>query len=372
MPDRPHAPERDIERELRELGARIEHPPTPDLARAVRARLEETAPPASRGGFWSRLPHSRWAVAAALALVFLVPALSPAVRDTVGGWFVAGQSADGGAQSAGGEIREAEEPPSPAMPEAGGDVPSSAGSAPEAAGGGPGVAGDEAGDFDRKVIKTAELGIRSRDVRGSAAEAQRIAARFGGSVLSSEVGRDGGSVSADLVLSVPSPEFEPALDELRGIGAEVTTDSVRGEDVTEEFVDLQSRERNLLATEESLIGLYEKSENVNDTLRIQRELTRVRGEIEQVQGRIEYLKNRTATSRIDLSIRPMEDAAAPGWDPAGIAARAWNASLAVLQTLATAVISVLVFGWWLAPALVAVFVWWRRRSRTSTPTATGS
>jgi uncharacterized protein DUF4349 len=47
------------------------------------------------------------------------------------------------------------------------------------------------------------------------------------------------------VLSVPSPEFEAALDELGGLGEEVTTDSVRGEDVTEELVDLQARERNL-------------------------------------------------------------------------------------------------------------------------------
>ena len=35
-------------------------------------------------------------------------------------------------------------------------------------------------------------------------------------------------VSADLVISVPSGEFEEALDELRGIGDRVTTDSVEG------------------------------------------------------------------------------------------------------------------------------------------------
>ena len=64
--------------------------------------------------------------------------------------------------------------------------------------------------------------------------------------------------SADLVRSVPSPEFEATLDELRRLGEEVTTDSVRGEDVTEEFVDLQSRERNLLAVEEGLLKLYDR------------------------------------------------------------------------------------------------------------------
>ena len=112
--------------------------------------------------------------------------------------------------------------------------------------------------FGRKIVKTADLGLRAENVRVAAAEAQRVAARFGGSVLSSEAYRADGSVSADMVLSVPSPEFEAALDELRRLGEEVTTDSVRGEDVTEEFVDLQSRERNLLAVEEGLLKLYDR------------------------------------------------------------------------------------------------------------------
>ena len=81
--------------------------------------------------------------------------------------------------------------------------------------------------------------------------------------------------SADLVRSVPSPEFEAALDELRRLGEEVTTDSVRGEDVTEEFVDLQSRERNLLAVEEGLLKLYDRAEDVEDALSTQREITAV-------------------------------------------------------------------------------------------------
>lgn len=369
MPDRPNTPERDLDRELKDLANRMEYPPTPDLARTVRERLEtNAAPDARRGGFWSRLPSSRWAVAAALALVFLVPAFSPAMRDTVTGIFAA-QGGGGGAQSAGGAggesggTEEARDLPSSAAPEA--ETPTSGGSSAPSADSAD-VSGAEEGDFDRKVIKTAELGIRSRDVRGSAADAQQVASRFGGSVLSSRVGRDGGSVTADLVLSVPSSEFQEALDELRGLGVEVTTDSVSGEDVTEEFVDLESRERNLLAAEESLVRLYEESESVNDTLRVQRELTAVRGEIEQVQGRIKYLEQRAASSQINLSIRPVEDAASKtGWDPSSIAARAWNASLCVLQTAATALISVLVFSWWLAPVFVVGFVWRRRRHRGS-------
>ena len=227
------------------------------------------------------------------------------------------------------------------------------------------------GDFDRKIVKTAELGIRAEHVRDAAASAQRIAADFGGSVLSSQIESDG-PVSADLVLLVPSAEFETALGELRGLGKKVTTDTVSGEDVTEEFVDLESRERNLLAAEQSLLELYERAESVNAALAIERELTIIRGEIEQVQGRMQYLEDRTASSRISLSIEPLSRPAPPppAWSPARVVAQSWEASLAVLQALATAVLSVLVFGWWLAPVLILGFVLWRRHTRR--PAATGS
>ena len=227
------------------------------------------------------------------------------------------------------------------------------------------------GDFGRKVIKTADLGLRSEEVRRSAARAQQVAATAGGTVLSSQVYRSDDSVTADLVLSVPSEEFERVLDELRSLGEKVTTDSISGQDVTEEYVDLKSRERNLRATEESLLRLYDRAENVEEALSIQRELTTVRGEIELVQGRIKYLDQRSTYSQITLNIQPVTSPPPrPNWDPKDVVERAWSASLSVLQVMATAIISAVVFGWWLAPVLVGGFLWWRRRNRDSRPAAT--
>ena len=257
---------------------------------------------------------------------------------------------------------------------AGADSP--AGSGPDLAQSSEGAAGiteDSAslGDFGRKVVKTADLGLRSEEVRQSAARAQQVVASAGGTVLSSQVYRSDDSVTADLILSVPSEEFERVLDELRSLGEKVTTDSISGQDVTEEYVDLKSRERNLRATEESLLRLYDRAENVEEALSIQRELTTVRGEIELVQGRIKYLDQRSTYSQITLNIQPVTSPPpGPNWDPKDVVERAWSASLSVLQVMATAIISAVVFGWWLAPVLVGGFLWWRRRNRDSRPAAT--
>lgn len=136
-------PDRDLERELRELGARVEYPPTPDLARAVRSRLDEEAGPAPPRG-WFDLPVARWAAVAAVVLIAAVPVLSPAARDTVAGWFEGGPASGGGGALSGGQeagvpeeapVMEDEAESRADVPQSGGgpDIPSSGGVTPSAA-----------------------------------------------------------------------------------------------------------------------------------------------------------------------------------------------------------------------------------------------
>jgi hypothetical protein len=82
-------PDRELERELRELGTLIDYPPTPDVARSARNVLEEEADDRPRR-FRMALPTMRWvAVAAAFVLVVAVPTLSPGLRAAISDWFVA-------------------------------------------------------------------------------------------------------------------------------------------------------------------------------------------------------------------------------------------------------------------------------------------
>ncbi len=96
-------PDRDLDRELRDLGPRVEYPPTPDLAGSVRERLESEA-----GGVGSSIrPQLWWIAAAALVLLVAVPVVSLAVRGTGGAFSAGGGAAGGVAESGGQEAREA-------------------------------------------------------------------------------------------------------------------------------------------------------------------------------------------------------------------------------------------------------------------------
>jgi hypothetical protein len=102
-------PDRELDRELRELGALIDYPPTPDVAHAARRVLDEENDRPRRFGM--AFPTLRWAaLAAAFVLIVAVPTLSPALRATVGDWFVTEsfQSAGEPAVDAGSPERQSE------------------------------------------------------------------------------------------------------------------------------------------------------------------------------------------------------------------------------------------------------------------------
>ncbi|MDQ4126840.1 MAG: hypothetical protein M3151_02625 [Actinomycetota bacterium] len=138
MSDSRRPSERGIERDLEDLGARIEYPPTPDLALAVRRRLDEEEGHHSPGrSLWQSMLSPRWAAPAAALVLIAFALLSPAVRETLSGPF-SGQPASpsgGQASQAGG---------SAARPESGG---SEAGPSQQAkAGPEAPVAGDSRGE----------------------------------------------------------------------------------------------------------------------------------------------------------------------------------------------------------------------------------
>ena len=235
-------------------------------------------------------------------------------------------------------------------------------------------------DYDRVVIRSGTIGLQAKDVGKAIGDVRHVAATNGGFISESNRRQERDSLVADLTVTVPSANFEKAYEALGGIGKVVsgTSDS---SDVTEEFVDLQARQRHLEATETSLIALLDKATNMEEILTVRRELGTVQAQLEQVKGRARYLSSRATMSTISVSLRPLpvpQTAANPkpnpaaSWSAFDVAARAWNASLRMLQAVATVVISILVFGWWLLPVLLAALVWWRRGGRARRPQAPGT
>ncbi len=234
--------------------------------------------------------------------------------------------------------------------------------------------------LDRMVIRTAQLTLEVPDIESALAQVRQIATRGGGIVSASntriERVNEHDRMVADLTLQVRSDAADSTVSDLRALG-KVTTETSGSQDITEEYVDLSSNLRNLQASESAILKLMDKASQIQDVLALQRELTNVRGQIERIQGRKTYLERRSDMATITLALRlPPVDVVRPasGWDPIGVAARGWQASLTILRGAAEVVITVVAFSWWLFPFVaLAAYVWRSRRhtAGSAAPTPSG-
>jgi len=156
---------------------------------------------------------------------------------------------------------------------------------------------------DRKVIKTAylEMEIESGKFEATMFALTSLAEQNGGFVSNSQSYSDseGNLTSGNITIRIPSGKYNSALEKVKDMGA-IESISSSGQDITQEYVDLESRLRNYEAQEEILLDLMAESKKVSDSLEVQRELSNVQGEIEMIKGRMNYLDDMVSYSTIDV------------------------------------------------------------------------
>ena len=217
---------------------------------------------------------------------------------------------------------------------------------------------------ERMIVRTGEMSLVVKDVIDARDETAQLAVRFDGYVVSSRISGEEEDMRGWISIRVPDAKFEQALAELRDLAVRVKSESTSSRDVTEEYVDMESRLKNAEATEQQYLALLEKATEVEDILRIYESLSRVRREIEQIKGRMQYLERTSSMSLIEVRLEP-EATTKP------LVRAGWNA----LELLKSAVRGIVIFSQWLGATAIWLLifspVWgtilgiilWRRRRR---------
>jgi hypothetical protein len=109
---------------------------------------------------------------------------------------------------------------------------------------------------------------------------------------------------ATLTIGVREDQFENALRRLRGLALRVLDENATGQDVTDQYVDLQSQLTNLEATRDRIQGFLAQAKTVDEALRINQQLSDVEAQIEQIKGKMNYLSNRSAFSTLTIDLEP--------------------------------------------------------------------
>lgn len=160
---------------------------------------------------------------------------------------------------------------------------------------------------ERKIIRNADLQLEASSPEESQQKITAIAESKGGFVIESQQSSSNSNVTVrDIVtmtVRVPAEKFNESLDEIRKVSSRVITETVRGQDVTEEFVDIEARLKTKRALEEQFLEIMKQGKTVQDALQVQRELATVRGEIEQIEGRKRFLENQSSLSTIRITLK---------------------------------------------------------------------
>lgn len=162
--------------------------------------------------------------------------------------------------------------------------------------------------FDRKIIRNADLTIEVAAPTDTQHRIVSIAESYGGFVVTSEAKQRESTEPANrtldikLVVRIPEDRFGSALDQIRALTSSPIEEKVTGQDVTEEFIDLEARIRTQKALEAQFLQIMRQTGKIVDALEVQRQIAEVRSDIERLEGRKRFLENRSSLSTITVNI----------------------------------------------------------------------
>ena len=192
--------------------------------------------------------------------------------------------------------------------------------------------GFQAAAVERIVIQNADLSIVVADPAAKMKSIEQMAENLNGYVVSSNLYQTNTSTNikvpeGQITIRVPVEKLDEALDTIKSDTIEVQSENRSGQDVTKDYVDLQSRLKNLEATEAQLTKIMENADKTEDVLNVFNQLTSIREQIEVVKGQIQYYEESAALSAINVrviaeeSVQPIE---VGGWKITGTARNAFQ------------------------------------------------
>ena len=169
--------------------------------------------------------------------------------------------------------------------------------------------GSSSAAFERKIIRNAEITMEVSSTTDTQHRVASIAETNGGFVVTSEAKQRDNvdpaqrTLDIKLVVRVPSPQFGVTFDEIKKLATNTPKENVSGQDVTEEFIDLEARIKTQKALEQQFLEIMRQAYKVADALEVQRQIADVRTDIEKLEGRKRFLENRASLSTITVNIQ---------------------------------------------------------------------
>lgn len=155
---------------------------------------------------------------------------------------------------------------------------------------------------DRKIIQKAYLNATVDGLRETSGGIEERVKKLSGYVVDSNFYSREKSENVSLAVRIPEDSFQPFLDYMDEIVEKMIDRTITGEDVTAEYVDLESRLKSKQVVEKRLLTFMENAEKTEDLLQISNELAQIQEEIEVLTGKMKYIENQSAYATVEIHL----------------------------------------------------------------------
>jgi len=161
-------------------------------------------------------------------------------------------------------------------------------------------------EFPKKLIKTADVVIETKDVIAAYKAILEFAQKNGGYEFNQSTSKNEGSNTVTAIIKIP-PEHLDKLLTFAGTNGELIRSETNSDDITDSYYDSKLRLDSLKAQLEKYKTFLNETKNVEDMLRVQREVDRLIFEIETMEGRLSKWDKQVAESTVSFTITQKAD-----------------------------------------------------------------
>lgn len=167
--------------------------------------------------------------------------------------------------------------------------------------------GSIADELNKKLIYQANVVMKVEDFTKAQAQIKDLVTLSGGYIIQFSESQSSYEQGGSFSLKVPAAGFSSFLEQLEQLKPESFQQNIQGEDVSEEYVDLESRLKVKKAVEARYLKFVGESKSTDDLVQFTNELERIQTEIERIEGRMRYINNNVAFSTIDIRVYQSDD-----------------------------------------------------------------
>lgn len=159
----------------------------------------------------------------------------------------------------------------------------------------------------RKIIKDGSMEIRVKKLEPGKIQIDSLVKEFHGYYAGETFNNQNYSHEFTLNIRIPSEKFELFIAQAESAVGELVFKNISSRDVTEDFIDLETRLKNKKNYLNRYGELLKQAKSVKDILEIEEKTRLIEEEIESTEGRLKYLNNQVDFSTLELRITKKND-----------------------------------------------------------------